>query len=340
MEQTLGKRIMAHRKRLGLTQDQLAEKLGVTAQAVSKWENDQSCPDITMLPKLADIFGVTTDALLGMEKEVVHTAEVVQDEDDEKEPNGVHVQKGDWEFHFDGGKRSAIGFAVLVLLVGGLLLASMLCSWNVGFWSILWPSCLLVFGLFHLYPKFSFFSLGCALFGGYFLLDNLNLLPFRLGGKLLVPIVIILFGISLLVDALRKPKKPQFHVHYNNDKKHHRSHDDLTTDANSFEYSGSFGEGWQNICLSRMESGEVSISFGEYTIDLTGVEEVAEQCTLDANCSFGELTLRIPSRYRVHCDSSTAFANVSINGTPDPVCAGTIELDANVSFGEIVIQYV
>ena len=50
MEQTLGKRIEENRKKLGLTQDQLAEKLGVTAQAVSKWENDQSCPDITMLP--------------------------------------------------------------------------------------------------------------------------------------------------------------------------------------------------------------------------------------------------------------------------------------------------
>ena len=64
MEQTLGKRIVDNRKRLKLTQDQLAEKLGVTAQAVSKWENDQSCPDITILPKLADIFGISTDELL------------------------------------------------------------------------------------------------------------------------------------------------------------------------------------------------------------------------------------------------------------------------------------
>ena len=42
MEQTLGKRIIEHRKRLGLTQDRLAEQLGVTAQAVSKWENEFS----------------------------------------------------------------------------------------------------------------------------------------------------------------------------------------------------------------------------------------------------------------------------------------------------------
>ena len=77
MEQTLGARISSHRKRLGLTQDQLAEQLGITAQAVSKWEHDQSCPDITMLPKLARIFGTTTDALLGIESETVHEAELV-----------------------------------------------------------------------------------------------------------------------------------------------------------------------------------------------------------------------------------------------------------------------
>ena len=51
MEETLGKRIVFHRKRLGLTQDALAELMGVTAQAVSKWENDQSCPDIAALPR-------------------------------------------------------------------------------------------------------------------------------------------------------------------------------------------------------------------------------------------------------------------------------------------------
>ena len=67
MDNTLGKRIVQKRKQLAMTQEQLAEQLGVTAQAVSKWENDQSCPDITMLPRLAEIFGITTDELLGRE---------------------------------------------------------------------------------------------------------------------------------------------------------------------------------------------------------------------------------------------------------------------------------
>ena len=113
MEQTIGKRIMENRKRLGLTQDALAEKLGVTAQAVSKWENDLSCPDIATLPKLADIFHISVDELLGRSALPVHTAEVVEEE----EPEGIHIQNGSWEFKWDSGRREALTFAVLVLLV-------------------------------------------------------------------------------------------------------------------------------------------------------------------------------------------------------------------------------
>ena len=57
--------IVRYRKELGLTQEALAQKLGVTNQAVSKWESGQSCPDIALLPALADLFGITIDALFG-----------------------------------------------------------------------------------------------------------------------------------------------------------------------------------------------------------------------------------------------------------------------------------
>lgn len=68
-KETLGQKIANLRKEKGLTQEDLAENLNVSSQAVSKWENDISCPDIMLLPKLADIFGVTVDSLLGCEKE-------------------------------------------------------------------------------------------------------------------------------------------------------------------------------------------------------------------------------------------------------------------------------
>ena len=69
MEKTLGTRIAALRKEKGLTQEELAEKLGVSSQAVSKWENDLSCPDIMLLPSLAKIFDTTVDELLSGKKE-------------------------------------------------------------------------------------------------------------------------------------------------------------------------------------------------------------------------------------------------------------------------------
>ena len=59
----LGKKIKELRKAQGLTQDALAEKLGVSAQAVSKWENGDSFPDITMIPVLANFFKVSLDTL-------------------------------------------------------------------------------------------------------------------------------------------------------------------------------------------------------------------------------------------------------------------------------------
>ena len=61
---TIGSRIAQLRKGKGLTQEELAVKLGVSAQAVSKWENDISCPDISLLPQLVRILGVTADELL------------------------------------------------------------------------------------------------------------------------------------------------------------------------------------------------------------------------------------------------------------------------------------
>lgn len=62
--QQLGKNIAALRKEKGMTQEELAQKLGVSPQAVSKWENLTSCPDIALLPDIAEIFGVTVDELL------------------------------------------------------------------------------------------------------------------------------------------------------------------------------------------------------------------------------------------------------------------------------------
>ena len=63
----LAKNLKQLRLEKGFTQEDLATRIGVTGQAVGKWERDECYPDITLLPGLAKLFGVTVDKLIGME---------------------------------------------------------------------------------------------------------------------------------------------------------------------------------------------------------------------------------------------------------------------------------
>lgn len=78
MNETIGNRISKFRKAKGMTQEELANLLGVSSQAVSKWENDASCPDISLLAQLAKILGVTTDELLTGKNDEVKLVPVEQ----------------------------------------------------------------------------------------------------------------------------------------------------------------------------------------------------------------------------------------------------------------------
>lgn len=64
----IGEQIAFLRKQKGFTQEELANALGVTNQAVSKWESSQCCPDIQLLPHMAKLFDVSVDELLGYKK--------------------------------------------------------------------------------------------------------------------------------------------------------------------------------------------------------------------------------------------------------------------------------
>lgn len=66
MKETMGQIIKRLRKERGFTQEELAEQIGVTFQAVSKWENDTGMPDISQVVPLATVFDVSTDVLFGL----------------------------------------------------------------------------------------------------------------------------------------------------------------------------------------------------------------------------------------------------------------------------------
>ena len=216
MENQIGKQIAERRKSMGMTQDQLADRLGVTKQAVSKWENEVCCPDITILPELAEIFGCTTDALFGLTRE----------EPQEK------PEKRTWELSFGGtskeegaeksginlewhsGKKTDLGIALWVLLIGlsgfaGEVAKNKGMGQEFSYWTIAGISALLAYGIVGLWPKFSAFRLLCALGGGYFLCQSIFILRVSLNSELLFPAVLLLLGLGMLSKQLGKKKKPE-----------------------------------------------------------------------------------------------------------------------------------
>ncbi len=332
MEQTLGKRISASRKNLGWTQDQLAERLGVTAQAVSKWENDQSCPDITMLPKLADLFNTTTDALLGIAPmEPIRKAEPVQEE----EPDS-----GSIEISIDSSRRGGILFGCWILLCGLLQLCATWLVWDLDLWTIIWTTWLMVFGLQGLFKHSIFLGLGSFFAGAYFLLIRIVSLPFDITSYV-IPALLILYGISVVIHSIAKPNRPLFVITQNGKAMDHdHPQADYHSGEDSFSFSGSFGDLQRQVDIPQLRQGEIVTSFGDFTLDLSGVEALAPNARIEASCSFGNLTLLVPQRFRVVSSAASSFANAETKGSPAGDAQGILHLEGSVNFGQILIRYI
>ena len=70
MKNTIGQNISIFRKKAGMTQEELSEKMNVTSQAVSKWENDLSYPDLECMSHLSRVLGTTVDTLINGESPI------------------------------------------------------------------------------------------------------------------------------------------------------------------------------------------------------------------------------------------------------------------------------
>ncbi len=327
MEETLGKRISSNRKRMGLTQDRLAELLGVTAQAVSKWENDQSCPDIGTIPKLAEIFGITTDQLLGAAP--AQPQETEAEKEEAKEDDNTVL-----EINLSHGRKATLEVAVWLLLAGGIQLLCNYKGWErMGLWETLWTTGLLTFGLFGIYPKFDLFRLCCGLAGGYFLLRPYGMLD----DAMVKPVLLVTLGVLLVVKAFCRPRKEPVRIHRGGSSKSRCSY---VTSGEGFSSNVSFCERTHLVSLPRLSQGSASVSFGEQNLDLRGCGEIADGCHLDLDCSFGELNVQIPRTCRVVPRVDTSFADFSLKGEPSPDAAVTVYVDGSVSFGEITVSYI
>ena len=104
---TLGERLLGYRTNIGISQEKLAEKIGVSRQTISKWETNQSTPDFDKILPLCEVLGITTEELIKGEKEVKN-AELEEIKQENERTKKGYIQKRN--------KKKAIVLSVSIFL--------------------------------------------------------------------------------------------------------------------------------------------------------------------------------------------------------------------------------
>ena len=298
--ETMGRRIAALRRQAGLTQEQVAERLGVTAQAVSKWENDVSCPDISLLPGLAELLGVSTDELLGVRP--VEPRVVVVDTDKSRRAEDGEKQRDSagWNRTWDIGLRGGVFWGLLIALIGAAVLLDRFGLWPLAgkptLWGIVWPAALVLIGLSILLDQF------------------FPRLMARRG-----------IGASFSGDEGGGEREPV---------------DEYSDEDGFVRLSCAFSDVKREAMSGRdFLGGEVDVSFGAATLDLTGCRRVTPGAKLRLDVSFGSATIVLPRSVRLAPDVDRAFGSSAVKGAPDADAPDVLAVRGDVSFGSVTFRY-
>ena len=136
----LAEKIIELRKKNGWSQEELAEKLHVSRQAVSKWEGAQSVPDLNKIISMADIFGVSTDYLLKEELETEQYVEKTYSESqegaEEKTVRWVSLEESNTFLEVNRKAAGKIAAGVMMCILSPILAVLLSCAGSVGYLSI------------------------------------------------------------------------------------------------------------------------------------------------------------------------------------------------------------
>ncbi|MEA4970974.1 MAG: helix-turn-helix domain-containing protein [Candidatus Pelethousia sp.] len=342
---TIGKKIMSLRKEAGLTQEQLAEKLGISPQAVSKWENGISCPDISILPTLASLFHVTVDDLLGVER----PAEPMQFE--EPQPQEAPPEQADSVYYGpfgccggDNGRRGkwhGLGFALLLIGLGVVFLLCRHFGLTPSVWDIVWPAAVIGLGVAWFVGEIAPIGLGVAFIGFYYLLRNVGQpLPFILDWDLIWPAGLVLLGLGVLIDCFRWGNR--WHERW---LQRHRCGEEAMEYSESDEgflyVRAVFGQGNRRVRMEKLTGGKVDYVFAGGELDLTGVKALGDNAAaaLQVHVVFAGCSIFLPPHIRVENKANCVFGGVEIKGGPaNPT--SVLTLTGDVVFGGIEIRYI
>ena len=137
---TLGERLLEYRTTLKISQDTLAEKLGVTRQTISKWETDQSTPEFNKILPLCEVFGITPDELIKGEKGITE-----QEEKSVKEEIQQNNYYNEYTMKRNKQKGITVSISVFLYIIGTFIPAIMDLAMgegdtaqSIGFMVLLW----------------------------------------------------------------------------------------------------------------------------------------------------------------------------------------------------------
>ena len=330
-KETIGKRISDLRKSKGMTQEQLAQRVGVTAQAVSKWENDLSCPDISILPQLAEALGVTTDELLGRAP--------IQPYETEAKAGGKHHVSVRLKLN----KAEKVIFALLLMAIGMVFLLNALHVIQLGegitFWSVLWPFLVACMGILACRSELNPVSIGLFLFGVYMLLFNLHIIPaqYRLTWAMAWPAALILIGITILLHFVLPKRNKEGSAIFEVEKGDPVF--DCTDEGGFVRIDSAFTSQTKRVKAGeRFTGAKIDSSFGSLELDLTQAE-IQDGALIDADVSFGALIVRLPASVGAKTSCKSAFGGCECP-PGDPNALVRVQITGDVSFGKIEVQYV
>ncbi|HBN00966.1 MAG TPA: hypothetical protein DD384_07145 [Firmicutes bacterium] len=133
----IANRLIELRKKSGLSQEQLAEKLGLSRQAVSKWERAEASPDTDNLICLAKIYNVSLDELLNSDQSVEEIAQEVKEETAEKENEGDEDGDEKEKSPYAWVENLIFGICMGIVCIIYVLLGVFIKEKNM--WALLWP---------------------------------------------------------------------------------------------------------------------------------------------------------------------------------------------------------
>ena len=338
-ENTLGKRIAMLRRNQGWTQEQLGEKVGVSAQAVSKWENDQACPDITTLPLLADLFGVTTDELLGLKPIEPHVVIL----DKEPERNEDHADSGSFELRLDKVDQwGSICICIMAILISvTLILRSTTPLFNregVNVWNYIWPIILFAIGMRQVRRNIVF-GISAMAIGVYEFIWFGWGVPFEIKWYVLLLVVAVACLVRILLKKLgvipEKAGEPFIEV---NGKKPTRVVE-YSDDGMFMTAELSFGSNEVVYPYDTIKGMKVETNFGDHRIDLRNIRHFVNDPVLEIEVNFGNVVVLLPDNVKLHKTSETAFGAFRVKGEPSSSADQIAYFRTEVNFGNLEIRY-